>query len=54
MLKKEDDFLKKVVRVGDLLIGGNNPITVQSMTTTDTRDINSTVLQIKRLQVTNG
>ena len=42
--------MKKVVRVKDVLIGGDNPITVQSMTTTDTRDVDNTILQIKRLQ----
>lgn len=40
----------KVVTVGNLKIGGDNPITVQSMTTTDTRDVDSTVAQIKGLE----
>jgi (E)-4-hydroxy-3-methylbut-2-enyl-diphosphate synthase len=40
----------KVVTVGDIKIGGDNPITVQSMTTTDTRDVASTVAQIKGLE----
>ena len=31
-------------------VGGRNPITVQSMTKTDTRDIKATVRQIKELQ----
>lgn len=39
-----------VVRVGDVLIGGGNPITVQSMTNTKTSDVNKTVEQIKRLE----
>ena len=39
----------KVVRVGDVLIGGNNPIVVQSMTDTDTADIKATVAQVKLL-----
>lgn len=42
--------LKKEVRVGNLIIGGNNPIRVQSMTKTDTRDIESTVRQILELE----
>ncbi|SHG93526.1 4-hydroxy-3-methylbut-2-en-1-yl diphosphate synthase [Tepidibacter thalassicus DSM 15285] len=42
--------LTKEVRCGNIKIGGNNPITVQSMTNTDTRDVNSTVNQIKRLE----
>src|SRR5881398_3741934 len=38
------------VRVGPLVIGGNNPIIVQSMTTPDTHDIEATVAQIHRLE----
>jgi (E)-4-hydroxy-3-methylbut-2-enyl-diphosphate synthase len=38
------------VRVGDMVIGGSNPIAVQSMTTTDTFDVEGTVAQIKRLE----
>jgi len=38
------------VRVGDVMIGGNAPIAVQSMTTTYTRDVKSTVEQIHRLE----
>jgi (E)-4-hydroxy-3-methylbut-2-enyl-diphosphate synthase len=38
------------VRVGDKAIGGNNPVWVQSMTTTDTFDVEATVAQIKRLE----
>lgn len=36
----------KVVKVGDVLVGGNNPISVQSMTNTLTTDIEATVEQI--------
>lgn len=39
----------KKIRVGDIFIGGDSPITVQSMTNTDTRDVKATVEQIKRL-----
>ncbi len=39
----------KSVRVGDLVIGGENPISVQSMTNTDTRDVESTLQQIGQL-----
>lgn len=42
--------MKRIVKVGNISIGGNEKITVQSMTTTDTRDIASSVEQIKRLQ----
>ena len=40
----------KQVICGGLAIGGGAPISIQSMTNTDTRDINSTVDQIKRLE----
>ena len=39
----------KQVRVGNLAIGGNAPIRVQSMTNTDTADIEATVSQIAAL-----
>jgi (E)-4-hydroxy-3-methylbut-2-enyl-diphosphate synthase len=38
------------IKVGNLFIGGNSPISVQSMTNTDTRDVRSTVNQIRRLE----
>ncbi len=38
----------RVVRVGDILIGGDNPIRVQTMTTTDTMDTLATVEQCIR------
>src|SRR5881227_1372156 len=38
------------VRVGDKVVGGNNPIWVQSMTTPDTHDLEATVKQIHRLE----
>jgi len=38
------------VGVGDLIIGGDNPIIVQSMTTPDTHDLEATVAQIHRLE----
>jgi len=40
----------KRVKVGSLGLGGREPIRVQSMTNTDTRDINKTVAQIKELE----
>ncbi|BEP29339.1 flavodoxin-dependent (E)-4-hydroxy-3-methylbut-2-enyl-diphosphate synthase [Helicovermis profundi] len=40
---------KKIV-IGDTYIGGDSRITIQSMTTTDTRDIKKTVIQIKELE----
>ncbi|NLK50912.1 MAG: flavodoxin-dependent (E)-4-hydroxy-3-methylbut-2-enyl-diphosphate synthase [Syntrophomonadaceae bacterium] len=38
------------LRVGGVMIGGNSPISVQSMTKTDTRDIAATVQQINELE----
>lgn len=38
------------VGVGNLVIGGDNPIIVQSMTTPDTHDLEATVAQIHRLE----
>ncbi len=38
------------IHVGDVLIGGDAPIAVQSMTTMYTRDVDSTVAQIHRLE----
>jgi len=38
------------VRVGGVVIGGTNPIVVQSMTTTDTFDVEATIKQIHALE----
>jgi (E)-4-hydroxy-3-methylbut-2-enyl-diphosphate synthase len=38
------------IYIGDTAIGGDAPITVQSMTNTDTRDVIATVTQIKGLE----
>src|SRR5215211_129410 len=38
------------VRVGSVVVGGSNPIWVQSMTTTDTFDVDATVAQIHALE----
>ena len=40
----------KPVFVGNVKVGGDTPITVQSMTKTDTRDVKATVAQIKGLE----
>jgi len=37
------------VRIGELPLGGDNPIRVQSMTTTDTLDVPATVAQSIRM-----
>ena len=41
--------LTREVRVGDVGIGAENPIRVQSMTTTDTLDTSATCDQVERL-----
>ena len=38
------------LKIGGVTVGGDAPITVQSMTTTDTRDVSATVEQIKQLE----
>ena len=42
--------VKKVLHVGSVAIGGVNPITIQSMTTTKTSDAEATIAQIRLLQ----
>ena len=39
----------RAVKIGDVIVGGGFPITVQSMTTADTRDVEATVGQISQL-----
>jgi len=39
----------RVVNIGDIPLGGNNPIRIQSMTTTDTMDTSDTVNQSIRM-----
>ena len=48
MIKR--DKIKKTVNIGGVKIGGREPVAIQSMTNTDTRDVESTVAQIKRLE----
>jgi (E)-4-hydroxy-3-methylbut-2-enyl-diphosphate synthase len=38
------------IRIGEMGVGGTNPISVQSMTNTDTRDVEATVRQIHGLE----
>ena len=38
------------IMVGDVPVGGDAPITVQSMTNTETTDVAATVAQIRRLE----
>ncbi len=41
----------RIIHVGKVAIGGNNPISIQSMITTKTADIDATVQQIKELAI---
>ena len=40
----------RVIHIGDRVIGGGNPILIQSMTNTHTEDVKATVEQIRRLE----
>ena len=42
--------VSKAIHVGDLKVGGDAPVSVQSMTKTDTRDAAATVDQIRRME----
>ena len=44
----------KPVYVGDVKVGGDAPISVQSMTKTDTRDVTATVRQIREVEEAGG
>lgn len=39
----------RLVRIGDLRLGGGGPVLLQSMTNTDTRDVDQTSRQVRRL-----
>ena len=40
----------RVIQIGDRVIGGGNPVLIQSMTNTRTEDVAATVAQIKELE----
>jgi len=42
--------LTRTVRIGSVMIGGRNPVAVQSMTKTKTHDVARTIRQIRRLE----
>ncbi|MBT4576025.1 MAG: flavodoxin-dependent (E)-4-hydroxy-3-methylbut-2-enyl-diphosphate synthase [Candidatus Cloacimonetes bacterium] len=48
MIERENT---RVIFVGNVAIGGNNPISIQSMTTTKTADVKATAQQIKELTI---
>lgn len=41
----------RTVRIGEVMVGGGAPVTVQSMTKTDTRDVAATIAQIRELEL---
>ena len=43
--------MKREIKVGNIKIGGNNRVSIQSMTTTDTRDAKKTLEQIEKLYI---
>src|ERR1035437_8509938 len=46
--------ISSVVKIGNLLLGGNQPIRVQSMSNTDTNDIENSVAQCLRIVEVGG
>ena len=40
----------KQIKVGNVLIGGNNHVVIQSMTNTKTKDIDNMVLYVVRIR----
>ncbi len=50
MLMVAERRRSKEINIGDVAIGGENPIAIQSMTNTFTQDVRSTVEQIRRLE----
>lgn len=45
-----DRILKREVKIGSKIIGKNHPIAIQSMTNTDTKNVEATVKQINELE----
>ena len=40
----------RIVKVGNRYLGGDNPILIQSMTNTKTKDVEATIKQINELE----
>lgn len=56
-MKKLSRYIRRPstdVRIGDVVIGGANPVAVQSMTNTDTNDTEACVAQIGRIRAAGG
>ncbi|MCP5216052.1 MAG: flavodoxin-dependent (E)-4-hydroxy-3-methylbut-2-enyl-diphosphate synthase [Pseudomonadales bacterium] len=49
MVVRSASIQRAAVKVGELIIGGNAPVVVQSMTNTDTADVATTVRQVAQL-----
>jgi (E)-4-hydroxy-3-methylbut-2-enyl-diphosphate synthase len=49
LMKNQKKIITREVLIGNVSIGGNNPIRVQSMTNTKTEDVEATVTQILQL-----
>ena len=45
----QEKRISRGIRLGKLAIGGGAPVMVQSMTNTDTRDVEATLAQIREL-----
>lgn len=43
--------ITKKIKIGDKYIGGDSPILIQSMTNTDTRNVEATIEQIRKLKI---
>ena len=43
--------ITRKVKVGSVYVGGDAPVSIQSMTNTDTRDVEATLDQIRALHV---
>ncbi len=50
-MNNSDRRKSRVIKLGSTLVGGNAPVTVQTMTKTDTRDTAATINEIKRLRL---
>jgi (E)-4-hydroxy-3-methylbut-2-enyl-diphosphate synthase len=50
MLNMNERRISRVIHIGNVAIGGNHPIAVQSMTNTDSHDFEATYRQMKELE----
>ncbi|MCD4694025.1 flavodoxin-dependent (E)-4-hydroxy-3-methylbut-2-enyl-diphosphate synthase [bacterium] len=49
-MKKIKRKKTKIIKIGNIEVGGNNPVAIQSMTNTPTKNIKKTIEQIKKLE----